>query len=426
MDVLVQSLTLPLGIFLLDTEQLKDKLAMKQATNISELTKISELPDFIPYKIKLLPTAVDPGSESLILSWDDGSQSEYHYLWLRDNCACSQCVTPLTREQVFEICDVPLDIRPSQVTISDDGRLLVTWDNDQHQSRFHPGWLKAHCYSKQARAERYRTPEIWDKVRISEQLPQHQFKQVMQDDQALLGWLRDQRDYGIALIKGVETTPGTVAKVANRISFIRETNFGVLFDVKAKPNANSAAYTTLRLPLHTDLPTRELQPGLQFLHCLINDAGGGESILVDGFKIADHMRHHFPDEFEALSTVAMEFRNTDKDSDYRFCGPALVLDTTGEVVEIRLGNFLRGPLDVPSDQVTNFYRGYRCFMTLTRQASFQFYYRLGPGDLIVFDNRRVLHARNAFDLQQGERHLQGCYVDRDELLSRIRVLERAI
>ena len=43
---------------------------------------------------------------------------------------------------------------------------------------------------------------------------------------------------------------------------------------------------------------------------------------------------------------------------------------------------------------------------------------------IVFDNRRVLHARNAFDLKAGRRHLQGCYIDRDELLSRIRVLER--
>ena len=393
---------------------------MNQAINISEL------PDFTPYKIEHLPVAVDLGSELLTVSWNDDVNSEFHYLWLRDNCACADCVTPLSREQVFEICDVPLDIAPSKVTIADDGRLLVTWGNDQHISRFHPGWLRSHCYSVQARAKRYKAPKIWDKARICEQLPKHQYEQVMQDDLALLDWLRDQRDYGIALIKGVDTSVGTVAKGANRISFIRETNFGVLFDVKAKPNANSAAYTTLRLPLHTDLPTRELQPGLQFLHCLINDAGGGESRLVDGFKIADHMRQHFPAEFKALSTIAMEFRNTDKNSDYRFSGPALVLDSKGDVVEIRLANFLRGPLDLPAEQVIPFYRGYRCFMTLTRQASFQFYYRLEPGDLVVFDNRRVLHARNAFDLQQGERHLQGCYVDRDELMSRIRVLDRVI
>jgi len=40
------------------------------------------------------------------------------------------------------------------------------------------------------------------------------------------------------------------------------------------------------------------------------------------------------------------------------------------------------------------------------------------------DTRRVLHGRAAFDPSTGRRHLQGCYVDRDQLLSRIRVLER--
>ena len=41
------------------------------------------------------------------------------------------------------------------------------------------------------------------------------------------------------------------------------------------------------------------------------------------------------------------------------------------------------------------------------------------------DNHRVLHGRTAFDADSGRRHLQGCYVDRDELRSRLRVLEHA-
>ena len=85
---------------------------------------------------------------------------------------------------------------------------------------------------------------------------------------------------------------------------------------------------------------------------------------------------------------------------------------------------LRGPIDVPGHQTIALYKAYSCFIRLTREERFQFFHRLNSGDLIVFDNRRVLHARNAFDLKTGSRHLQGCYVDRDELLSRIRVLER--
>lgn len=153
---------------------------------------------------------------------------------------------------------------------------------------------------------------------------------------------------------------------------------------------------------------------------------GGESILVDGFKIAGHMREHDPEAFAVLSSNSMDFYNVDTKSDYRFRAPVFMLNNEGEVIEVRLANFLRGPLDLPSEKIVPIYKGYRRFIQLTREARFQFFYRLEPGDLLVFDNRRVLHARNAFDLQKGDRHLQGCYVDRDELLSRIRILEREV
>jgi gamma-butyrobetaine dioxygenase len=44
--------------------------------------------------------------------------------------------------------------------------------------------------------------------------------------------------------------------------------------------------------------------------------------------------------------------------------------------------------------------------------------------MVVFDNRRVLHGRAAFDPATGHRHLQGFYVDRGEFDSRLRVLAR--
>ena len=36
----------------------------------------------------------------------------------------------------------------------------------------------------------------------------------------------------------------------------------------------------------------------------------------------------------------------------------------------------------------------------------QIKHRFRPGDLIAFNNRRVLHARNGFKLNGGVRHLQ--------------------
>lgn len=52
-----------------------------------------------------------------------------------------------------------------------------------------------------------------------------------------------------------------------------------------------------------------------------------------------------------------------------------------------------------------------------------FEYRLEEGECVVFDNRRVLHARRAFDASQGERWLKGTYVDDDVFFSRLRVLQ---
>jgi gamma-butyrobetaine dioxygenase len=172
------------------------------------------------------------------------------------------------------------------------------------------------------------------------------------------------------------------------------------------------------------LPTRELQPGLQFLHCLVNDAQGGDNTFVDGFAVAEYLSREEPELYRILCQTPVEFRNKGRNSDYRFLAPIIALDASGAVAEVRMANFLRGPYDLPSEQMLSYYNAYRRFIELTRDQRFRFSKRLEAGQMWCFDNRRVLHARDAFDPASGARHLQGCYVDRDELLSRILVLQR--
>ncbi|OPG76543.1 gamma-butyrobetaine dioxygenase, partial [Pseudomonas ogarae] len=131
-----------------------------------------------------------------------------------------------------------------------------------------------------------------------------------------------------------------------------------------------------------------------------------------------------PEAFDALCRIPVEFRNKDRRSDYRCLAPIIALDALGQVSEIRMANFLRGPFDTSAEQMPRLYRAYRRFIALTREPQFRLIQRLEPGQLWCFDNRRTLHARNAFDPASGARHFQGCYVDRDELLSRILVLQR--
>src|SRR5438132_1145008 len=59
-----------------------------------------------------------------------------------------------------------------------------------------------------------------------------------------------------------------------------------------------------------------------------------------------------------------------------------------------------------------------------RAPDFEIRFLLKAGDLVMFDNCRLLHGRTAFDPSEGLRHLQGCYIDSDGPRSLYRVLRR--
>ncbi|WP_438300011.1 gamma-butyrobetaine dioxygenase [Pseudomonas sp. NMS19W] len=379
--------------------------------------------DFRTYPLISALNGVQNLADRVLIEWADGRVSPFHHVWLRDNCPCPQCVYSVTREQVFEIVDAAPDLSPAAAHIDTDGCLRIDWQ-DGHLSRFDAGWLRAHAYDDESRAERLAAKPKAFLWHSDLQLPVFDYSALMNDNAALLQWLLAVRDIGLTQVRGVPTEPGSLKLIAQRISFIRESNFGVLFNVQSKADADSNAYTAFNLPLHTDLPTRELQPGLQFLHCLVNDAEGGESIFVDGFAIAEALRQEDPASFKALCEIPVEFRNKDRHSDYRCLAPIIALDALGRVAEIRMANFLRGAFDTSVEQMPVLYRAYRRFIAMTREPRFRAMQRLNPGELWCFDNRRTLHARNAFDPTTGARHFQGCYIDRDELLSRILVLQR--
>jgi gamma-butyrobetaine dioxygenase len=372
-------------------------------------------------------SAVALSGEEAIVTWSDGRQTGFHRFFLRDNCPCSQCYLPLTREQLFEITDAPADLAIRTAAIAAGGELEIDW-SDGHASRYAAGWLRSHAPDALSRAERLAArPQsfIWGRE-YADGLQAFDYAQIMADDHVLFEWLGALKSSGLTLVKNVPVAHEALLVPIARISHLRETNFGRVFDVKSKPVADSAAYTSVNLPPHTDLPTRELQPGVQFLHCLVNDAVGGESVFVDGFAIGEAMRRHHPDEFATITTTPMAFWNRDDRTDYRWSAPAIALNGDGDLDEVRFANFLRGPIDAPAEKMADVYAALRLFQAMCRDPKYFIERRLAPGDMWAFDNRRVLHARREFDPQTGERHLQGAYVDRDEINSRHRVLARML
>ena len=377
--------------------------------------------DFDSYLVPSELSGIEQTPRWLSLRWQDGFSARFHHIWLRDNCPCELCVHRVTREQTFELLAVSSDIAPNRAAL-EQGVLEVTWPDD-HRSHFDSGWLRRHSYSECVPTDSLPERITWDAGLGLP--PTFDGPSIVSTDEALNQWLTALATYGCSLVRNVPTNSEGVELLARRIGPIRDTNFGLLWDVVAEPDPITNANTSLPLPPHVDLPTREYQPGLQFLHCLVNEAEGGHSILVDGFRLAEEVQRTRPDYYDVLTTTAWNWANRSKTSDYRFVSPILVTDKTGELNEVRLGNWLRAPLtNIAFDQVELAYEAYRYIFALSFEERFSLQFRLDPGDCMVFDNRRVLHARGAFAVA-GRRHLRGCYTERDELYSRLRILERA-
>ena len=377
--------------------------------------------DFSLYPIEHHLIEAEVAGQKVTLRWSDSRVSEFHALWLRDNCPC--CVHHYTLEQTYEVSQAPVDLHPATVGLNKEGALVVEWAPEEHRSVFHPGWLRAYCSSAQSQADRWVSPTVWDGS--TRQRPDGFAGDAVCADQSVeLAWLKTIRDDACALLHGVPATTEAVGQVADRIGVVRHTNFGGLFDVKVEADPVSNSNTGIGLPPHTDLPTREYQPGLQLLHCLVNSVAGGFSFLVDGFRVAEEIRQVDPRAFTLLTTVPWDFANRSRTSDYRWRAPMIGLDADGHLFEVRAGSWLRGPLIAPFDLVEEMYAAYQLFEKISHSERFQIHFRLEPGDCLIFDNRRALHARTAFEAGSGHRHLRGCYLDRDELRSSIRLLER--
>jgi gamma-butyrobetaine dioxygenase len=214
-----------------------------------------------------------------------------------------------------------------------------------------------------------------------------------------------------------------VLEIAASFGFVRETNYGRLFDVRVEPRPGNLAFTSRRILPHTDNPYRDPAPTLQLLHCLRAAGAGGETGLVDGFAAARELRATDRESFAVIAGTPVPFGYQDADTELRASEPLIQLSPRGRVRGIRFNNRSVQPLRLPYAQVTAFYTAYARWAALLAQPERQLNLRLVPGDCLIFDNTRILHARTAFS-GAGGRHLQGCYADLDGLASTLAVLRR--
>ena len=372
-----------------------------------------------------LISKLEKNSNYLKVVWDDGEESKFNYLWLRDNCPTAHDKD--SRHRMFNILNVSPDINPKNYNLDENGSLEIEWSEGDHKSSYNPKWLRENCYTIKNK-EKYISPyKLWNSS-LQNNLGSIEidYEEILNSEEGLIKWLELLHHTGIAIVKNAPIEKDSGFKVLNRISHTRETFFKTPFEVINIPKPNNSAYTSHALRNHMDLPWFENPPGYQFLHCLINSAKGGNSSAVDAFAVADYLRKNEEDIFDVLVNTPLKFRDKDytQEAVRSFYGPAISITKDGDYNDVRYSIATLDALDCHPDKMDAIYKALHRFGNLLHDQKYQINFRLEPGDIFSFNNRRLLHGRTEFDPNSGHRHLQGYYMDRDEIIGRLSYLKK--
>ena len=366
---------------------------------------------------KTTPVAVGSQDRTVTIDWQDEHRSEFHNIWLRDNCSCDACGDHSGGHRFFELNMLPPDMGVSASL--EGGMIRLDWQGDGHVTRYDPAWLRAHCYSESERAARRPRPVPWD-AGFAKDMPVVDYGLARNSDAERLALHDAVRTYGICLVRNVPAERHATEDLAALIGFVRETHYGRVFEIVSTPEPAVIANAPVPLRPHTDENFREPPPGIMIFHSIrASECGGGASVMTDGFRLAEALRDRHPEAFELLTTVPIPHRRFIETVGLRAEAPVIRLDEWGQVTEFRLNERTMGPLDLPPDQIEPVYDALSKMFRLSYDPAFHLHHVLQDGEAMVFDNARVLHARTGFN---GNRHVRLTHVGRDEFYSRWRQL----
>ncbi|XP_029463062.1 trimethyllysine dioxygenase, mitochondrial [Rhinatrema bivittatum] len=347
----------------------------------------------------------------------------FDYVWLRDHCRSASCYNSRTNQRSLDTASVDLHIRPKQVR-HDETTLYITWP-DGHMTRYGFEWLLKNSYEGKTH-QIVQPRNLWNaEIYQQAQIPSVTLKSFLETDDGLRDFLQTFLLYGIAFVEDVPATREDTEIVAQRVSLIRETIYGRMWDFTSDFSRGDTAYTKLALDRHTDTTYFQEPCGMQLFHCLRHEGTGGRTLLVDGFYAAQQVLQKHPEDFELLCKVPLrhEYIEHVRDCHNHMVGVGPILNVypwNNELYLIRYNNYDRAVINtVPYNIVRHWYAAHRALTTELRRPENELWVKLKPGKVLFVDNWRILHGREAFT---GYRQLCGCYLNRDDVLNAARLM----
>lgn len=348
-----------------------------------------------------------------------GKDALLPWLWLRDHCRAEHSFNRETGQRKQTPAELDAKIAAVEVQwLSEKNELTVQWNNGEPPGRYPAEFFAQITAASGVIGEEFIAPKTWDAAGVAgEKTPSAEFESVAAGETE---WLQKLAEYGFVQITNAPPEKESVKTIAAAVGYVRQTIYGGIWTLESGSRAHQdTAYGHEAIGPHTDSTYSHDAPGLQLLLCAELDSQGGESVLVDGFRIAEIMRGEDAELYEFLCTLPVPGEYLEKNVHLRACRPMFRRDPeNGRLAQISYNCYDRAPFLLSPEDSERFYRGARRFHMLADSPELAWERKLLPGTAILFDNWRALHGRRAFS---GFRKFYGCYLDRETLQSKLRV-----
>lgn len=350
-------------------------------------------------------------SPPAVLLTAENKAIELPALWLREQSPDPEAVDSLTRQRLFDSHLLDENLALVSIIQLPDAKAELVF-SDGHRAVYEAADILAETRSDAQGPK----PQQWESS-LSLAEVTHDWPE-MDNDECFAAALESYLRYGFIVLRGVPGNKEQVLRVGSKFGYVKETNFGKYFEVYTKPLSNDLAYRSVRLGPHTDNPYRDPVPGIQLLHCLVNETSGGLSTLVDSVSVVEALKQEDLEGYELLRDVPVRFRFVDMGVELTASCPMIDVNGKGRTVGVHYSPRLDQLPLLPREQIQAFHRARKRLAELFNSERYELKFRLQPGELMLFDNSRVLHGRTSYNPNEGLRHLQGCYIDRDGPLER--------
>ena len=328
-------------------------------------------------------------------------------LWLRDHIFNDENWDFTTNQRKTFTADLDPKIFVKKAKIIDKGKyLILEWSDQKKLAKYSSQFLYDVSKNYNLKKNFYKT---WEGKDIRKDIFLKFDKAIT--DEGFKKLLKNLCSCGFCVITNCKPNKNSVKKIAYKIGYIRQSIFGGLWSFEANNKMSDSAYSKSELRPHTDSTYSNDAPGLQLLLCCKYNAKGGESILVDGFKIAEKIKKKNKKMFEILSTVEVPGNYIGDGVFLKAQRPIFKLDKKDKIIQVSFNNYDRAPFRLDKKKTIEFYKALRKFDLLANDKKLQWRRVLKPGELLIINNWRILHGRSKF---KGLRKMSGCYINKED------------